>query len=260
MEFWQKQTASEPLYEDILWARPESKNGAGKLLIVGGNAHGFAAAQEAYATADKAGAGHIRLVLPDVLKRTVGVLGPYDYAPSTPSGSFSREALSELLASAGWADAVLIAGDLGRNSETAVLLENFIQKYHGPLIITKDAVDYFNSMPEQIFNRDETVIVLSLAQLQKMGTALKHETPFLLSMGMLLLVQALHNFSEQHSATIVTKELEHIVVASAGKISSTKLDGQEVWRVSTAAAAAVFYMQNKNRPYEAVTSSLVGNK
>ena len=43
MDYWHKQTAENPLYEDVLWARPENKHGAGKLLVVGGNLHGFAA-------------------------------------------------------------------------------------------------------------------------------------------------------------------------------------------------------------------------
>ena len=47
-----------------------------------------------------------------------------EYAPSTPSGSFSTQALGELQAMANWADGTLIAGDIGRNSETAILLEN----------------------------------------------------------------------------------------------------------------------------------------
>lgn len=261
MDYWQKQTADKPLYEDILWSRPESKHGAGKLLIVGGNSHGFAAAQEAFASADKTGAGHIRLVLPDALKRTVGVLGPYDYAPSTPSGSFGRDALNELLSAAAWADAVLLAGDLGRNSETAMLLESFARSYHGPLVITKDAVDYFFVQPDQIMSRPDTTLVLSLSQLQKLAVSLKFDRPFLLSMGMLLLVQAVHDFTGIYPATLVTREQNNIVVASEGRVSSTKVNGAEkIWRVKSASSAAVFWMQNKNRPYEAITSSLVATE
>lgn len=257
-DYWLKQAPDKPLFDDILWARPETKRGAGKLLIVGGNAHGFAAAQEAFVAADKTGAGHIRLVLPDALKRTVGILGPYDYAPSTVSGSFGRDALNELLLATNWADHVLLAGDLGRNSETAILLENFVQKYGGPLTVTKDTVDYFYNLPQFITERPETVIVLELAQLQKLGMALKFETPFLMGMGTLLLVQALHTFTLEHPAMIVTEESGNVIVAYQGKVSSTKaVDSSEDWRVSVAAAGSVFYMQHPSKLFEAVTSSLV---
>jgi hypothetical protein len=257
-EYWQKQLRDAPLFEDILWSRPEHKQGAGKLLVVGGNAMGFAAIQEAYSAADKAGAGVIHTVMPDALRKIVGTfLQDGNYAPSTPSGSFAKLALTELIVQAQWADAVLLAGDFGRNSETAVLLEQFVQKYQGQLILTKDAVDYFSHMPELILKRQDTVIVLSMAQLQKLATAAKHPTPFLLSMGLMLIVQALHDFTNIYPVTIVTRELDSIVVAHAGKVSSTKVsEDEDIWRVKTAAAAAVFWMQNKNKPFEAITTSL----
>jgi len=53
--YWHKQTAEKPLFPDMLWSKPENKSHAGKLLIIGGNLHGFAAAAEAYNQATKAG-------------------------------------------------------------------------------------------------------------------------------------------------------------------------------------------------------------
>lgn len=258
MDYWQKQ-GNTPLFEDIMWARPQTKRGAGKLLIVGGNLHGFAAVGTAYRAAEEAGAGVIRLVLPDSLKKTVGPLGPYEFAPSTAgSGSFARDALNELLIGANWADGVLIAGDLGRNSETSVLLENFVAKYSGQLTITKDAVDYFYGTPGLVAQRPDTTLVLSLAQLQKLGTALRFETPFLLSMGMLLLVQALHDFTLKHPVTIIVREQGSIVVAAGGQVSSTKLKNptEEIWRVETAAKTSVFWLQHTAKPFEAMTSAI----
>ena len=58
----------------MLWSRPENKKHAGKLLVVGGNAQGFAAAAEGYSYADKAGAGTVRVLLPDSLQKTVSKL------------------------------------------------------------------------------------------------------------------------------------------------------------------------------------------
>lgn len=256
--YWLKQTPDKPLFEDILWSRPENRMARGKLLIIGGNAHGFAAIGEAYQAAERAGAGTIRVLLPDSLKKTVGIHGPYEFAPSTAtSGSFGREALNEWLIQAAWADMVLIAGDLGRNSETSILLESFLAKYSGPLTLTKDVLDYFTQTPELILDRPDTLITPSLGQLQKFGTASKFEIPFLLSMGLLLLVQALHKFTKLHQAIIITKELDSLVVAHAGRVSSTKqTSDEELWQVSTAAKSAVFCMQNPTRPFEAVTSSL----
>jgi hypothetical protein len=254
-----KQTTKEALFPDILWSRPEHKQGAGKLLIIGGNAMGFSTVQEAYTSADKAGAGSIRALMPDALRKTVGpVMEHGDFAPSTPSGSFARDALTELIVQSQWADAVLLAGDFGRNSETSALLEQYVQKYTGPLTLTKDAVDYFSHLPSLVLDRPQTTIVLSLSQLQKLGTSVKHQTPFLLSMGLMLLTQALHSFTETFQATIITRELDSLVVAKEGRVSSTKVSEEEdIWRVRTAAKTAVFWMQNSSKPFEAMTSALI---
>ena len=258
-EYWFKQTATTPLYSDILWSRPENRMGAGKMLIVGGNALSFAAANQAYTSAMDSGAGTVRALLPENLRKSIGALWQDAlFAPANPSGGFGKDALIELLIQSHWADAVLLAGDLGRNSETAVLLESFVQKYQGLLTLTKDAVDYFYAQPELVTKRKHTTLVLSLSQLQKLGTALKFQTPFLLSMGLLLLVQALHGLTEIYPVTIITKELDQIVVAHAGKVSTTKLkDDKDLWRVETAAKATTFWMQNPNKPFEAMTSSLI---
>jgi hypothetical protein len=64
-EYWQKQSASNPLFSDLIWSRPESRAAAGKLLIAGGNIHGFAALAEAFMAAEAAGIGEQVLLMPD---------------------------------------------------------------------------------------------------------------------------------------------------------------------------------------------------
>ncbi len=259
MDYWQKQVADKPLYKDILWSRPETRHGAGKLLIAGGNIHGFANIGQAYQTAQESGIGTAHVLLPDAIKKTVGkLLENTDFGPSTPSGSFGSEALGEFLVQSSWADGVLLAGDFGRNSETSILLEKYTQQYSGILTVTKDAVDYFYHLPTSILDRENTMLVVNLSQLQKLGTASKFETPFLLGMGLMLLVQALHEFSKLHRCIVVTKELDNIVVAYQGNISTTKLnDDKELWQVQVATKASVFWLQNPNKPFESITSSII---
>lgn len=254
--YWLRQT-DKPLFEDILWSRPESKAGAGKLLIIGGNSHGFSAAGIAYGAAIRAGAGVIRVILPDAVKKIVkGLLPDADFAPSTPSGSFSKKALAELLDAAQWSDMVLIAGDIGRNSETAILLESFVEKYNGPLTITQDAVDYFKDIPLSLVDRQYTAIVLSMSQLQKVFIGTPTITPITLSMSAQQLAEALHVYTTEHCATIVTKHNDLLFVGSRGQVSTTKYD-EHVWRVEKAAIASVFWMQNPSKPFESITTSFV---
>jgi hypothetical protein len=257
-DYWIRQTRDKPCFPDLLWSRPENRAQAGKLLIVGGNAHGFAAAGEAHAQAVKAGIGTARVLLPDSLQKTVGrVFAAGEYAPSTPSGSFSRQALAELLAMSQWADATLLAGDFGRNSETAILLEQLIDKYSAQLTITKDAADYFIKAPSALLNRNDTLLVISFAQLQKLAAGAHFTTAFRFDMDFLRLVEALHAFTRQHQTAIIVKHLETIFVAANGQISSTKLPtDQPIWRVKTAAHASVWWLQNPTKSFEALTTAL----
>lgn len=259
-DYWVKQTADRPLYPDLLWSRPENKRHAGKLLIAGGNAHGFAAAGEAYSEAVKAGIGSARVLLPDSLQKTVGrVFEAGEYAPSTPSGSFSQKALAELQAMSVWADAVLLAGDFGRNSETAILLEKFITKYPGQLTLTKDAADYFIHTPDLLLGRENYLLVLSFAQLQKLATNARFSSAITFEMDFLRLIDALHEFTLDHQATIIVKHLETIFVAAGGQVSTTKLsDDLEIWRVKIAAHASVWRLQNPSKNFEAITAALAG--
>lgn len=257
-EYWIRQSAGEPLFPELRWSRPENKRQAGKLLIVGGNAHGFAAAGDAYAAAVEAGIGTARVLLPDSLQNTVGkVFEAGEYAPSTPSGSFGKRALAELLAMSQWADSVLLAGDFGRNSETAIMLGRFIDKYEGQLVVTQDAADYFTKGPEQLLAREDTLLVLSFAQLQKMASSAGWTTAFTFDMDLIRLVDALNGLTDKYPVAIMVKHLDNILAATGGKVSSTKLaQDLDIWRVRTAAHATVWWLQNPSKALEALTASL----
>lgn len=254
--YWHKQTTDQPLFPDLLWSRPENKRQAGKLLIIGGNAHGFAAPAEAFAAAEKSGVGTARVLLPDSLQKTVGRNFPAgEFAPSTPSGSFARQALAELLEMAGWADAVLLAGDFGHNSETAVLLEKFTQDYTGPLVLSQDAIDYFSSGAATILARPDTLLAAEFAQLQKLAKKALFPQAFTSDMDLLRLVGNLHDLTDQYSAAVIVEHLDNTIVAIDGQVSTTKITG--VSSVTAAASATVWWLQNSAKPFEALTASVI---
>lgn len=257
-DFWLQQTAEKPLFPDLIWNRPENRQFAGKLLIIGGNLHGFTVPATAYNEALDAGIGVARVILPNALQKTVGKLVPEaEFTPSTPSGSFAREALGEILPAAHWADGVLLAGDFGRNSETAIVLESFADKYTGQLTLAKDAVDYFAKSPTALVDRPETTLALSLAQFQQVATNSRFGTPITYTMDMLQFVGALHDFTKEFAANIIIRHLDNTFVAVDGQVSSTKIIPEEkIWRVKTAAHAATWWLQNPQKTYEALTTSI----
>ena len=257
--YWHRQTPTEPLFPDLQWSRPENRQFAGKLLIVGGNVHGFAAAAEAYGVTEKAGIGTTRVLLPDVLQKTVSRIFPAaEYAPSTPSGSFSQRALGELLPMAAWADGVLLAGDLGRNSETAILLEKFVTSHSGQVTLTRDAADYFTSSPRLILERPNTLLVISFGQLQKLAVEAKYPAAFTFDMDLLRLIDQLHEFSLHYPLAIIVRHLDNIVVALNGEVSTTKLPPEQlVWRLHTAARASVWWLQQPTKGFASLSTAVV---
>lgn len=260
IDYWLRQTADKPLFPELEWSRPENKLHAGKLLVIGGNQHGFAAPAGGYSEAGRAGAGAVRVLLPQPVKKLVKAIVPdADYAPATPaSGSFSTKALDEFLAASAWADAVLIAGDLGRNAETAILLEKYLSKSPVPVTLTKDAIDYITAAPHTVLEHGNTTLVLSLAQLQRLGTAAKFARPITFSMDLMRLTEWLHEFTGRFAPRIVVKHHEFIAVAVNGRVSTTKTaTSVGSWRLKTATHAAVWQMQHPAKPFEALTTAIL---
>lgn len=236
------------------------KSSAGKLLIVGGHAQSFAAPAAAYGAAEKAGIGAARVVLPASLERTLGHIFPAtDFAPSNPSGGFATNALAELLTAGEWADGVLLAGDMGRNSESLSTAENFATKYTGRLAITKDSADFFCRQPQSLLNRQETLLVISMGQLQRLGLALKLPYAFTLEAGLLQLVERLHEFTMSiPNIYLVTRQQDSYIVAVKGEVCTSPIPGGEaIWRVSVAASATTWWVQNPTKPFEAIVTSLL---
>jgi ADP-dependent NAD(P)H-hydrate dehydratase / NAD(P)H-hydrate epimerase len=257
--YWHKQTATEPLFPDLQWSKPENRRAAGKLLIVGGHAHGFAIPAQAYQESIKAGIGVAKVLLPDALQKLVGThMEAAEFAPSTPSGSFGRKSLLDLMERADWADGTLIAGELGRNSETAIVLESFVEKYEGRLTLTRDSVDYYYHIAEKLLRRPATLLVVSMAQLQKLCMAARFPRAVTFSMDLLHLIDALHELTSRYPVTIMVKHLSVVLVAHDGQVSTTRLDSEiPIWRVQHAAHAATWWLQHSSQPFEAITTSVI---
>lgn len=256
--YWQKQSPTEPLFPDIEWSKPEQLSHAGKLAIVGGNKLGFIAVRDAYELAKKLGAGQVRAVLPDALKGTVPVTATDAlFLPSNPSGGLSKEGLGELHAAVDWADVTLLVGDSGKNSETAIALEDLLDTL-GYLVITRDAADLLRNASQKLVEREQTVLVLSFAQLQKYFQSVYYPIILSFSMQLTQLVEALHKFTLTYPTTIVTFHNNQLLVAYAGKVTSTPWDEPMlIWRGSVAVKTASYLLWTPKKPLEAITASLL---
>lgn len=256
--YWRRQEGGKPLFPDIEWSKPERRDLAGKLLIVGGNKLGFVAAADAYSESLKNGVGEVKVVLPDCLKRSVpATLTDVVFTACTPSGGLSKEALPELRTSSAWSDAVLLIGDAGRNAETALAYEEFLRTYEGALTITRDAIDLVKNDPTLLSERPETLIVASFAQLQKLFQGVYYPKILTFNMQLLQLVEALHKFTTTYPCTIMTLHKDVLIMAHGGQvITQPWQEPMAIWRGSVATTAANYWLWNRGLPLESVATSI----
>lgn len=259
-DYWQRQEYDEPLFKDILWSIPETKARKKKLVLVGGNAHSFMGVAKSYELINQAGIGDCRVVLPKRLERLVGANLPNAvYLENNESGGITKDATNTMLEYERWGDGVLLAGELGHSSETSLFVNKYIEKSQKPLILSGDTLESFYENPEQLFEREDTVIVADFRQLQKFAPKLGAETPLTSDMGLVKLVESLHELTAEREALIVTVYQESVIVAMYGEVTSTHYKTNADWQQEVTARAAVFFVQHEGKPFQAVTSSLVSN-
>lgn len=256
--YWHKQTPAKPLYPDVEWNKPEQHALAGRLGIVGGNKLGFAGIAESYGTALNAGVGEIRVLLPDVLRKTVPPsITDAIFGATNPSGGLAKDAKSELEALGSWASGILLAGDAGRNSETAILYENFLHDYKGQLTITRDAVDLVKNSSLSLVERPDTLLVVSFAQLQKLFQNVYYPKILTFSMQLANVVEAAHKFTITYPCTIMVLHKDYLIIADNGEVTTTPWQNpMAIWRGSVASRAAGYWLWNQKSPLIAATASI----
>lgn len=246
-----RQQTTEPLFPNLIWSRPETKLGAGKLLVIGGQAQEFIHVAECYAAAEKAGAGTVRVIMPESTRKITKMLPNIEYAPSNVSGSFAQTALAELLDASRWSDGVLLAGDLGKNSETSLMLEKFITSFGGALIITSNALSSLTLPAKDLFQRDNTVLILTFDEIQKIGIELGLKKPVTSSIGNIELATILQEMTQK--THLVVQQGNAIWTASNGEVCLTSKNPKS--NSQLAASVAVWSIQNPTKLFEAITTA-----
>lgn len=255
--YWQIQSPDKPLFPDVEWNKPEQRSLRGRLGIIGGNKLGFAGVAEAYTSTYSAGAGEVKVLLPDLLRKTIPPsITEAVFAPTNISGSLSREALGDMQALGAWSTGILLIGDAGRSSETTVVYDDFIASYSGWITLTRDAVDLIRRSAPTMVERPNTLYVLSFAQLQKLFQDVYYPKILTFSMQLAQLVENLHKFTLSYPVTILTLHQGQLVIAHDGKVMTQKWDSpMAIWRGQTAARAASYLLWHP-KPFEALSASI----
>ena len=258
-DYWKKQSPTAPLYPDLEWSKPETKTHSGKLGIIGGNKLGFAGVAAGYTIATHSGVGQVRVLLPDALRKAIPkTISDTVYGPTNLSGSLAKEAITEMSALGAWADEILLIGDAGRSSETAIAYEQFLQKYPGKLVVTRDAIDLVKNSARVLIERPETLLIASFAQLQKIFQSVYYPKVLTFSMQLTQLIEAVHKFTITYPVTIAVLHKDYLVIAHDGQVVSTEWNNpMAIWRGDVASKAAAYWLWNPGKPLEATATAIV---
>lgn len=261
LSYWQKQT--KPLFADLAWNLPERKTG--HLAIIGGNQQSFSTPVR---IAEQMTANFpfqtITTVLPDVLERKIPVMANITFAPSTASGSFDKS--PKLTALIRQADGCLIIGDLSRNSATTVALADALKPdtaYQTNLaVIARDSVDLLTPEASRWLTRDNTIVIASMLQLQKLFRAVYYPRMIMLTQPLLPVLETLHKFTLSYPTTLLTFHQEQIIVASHGQVSTTHIVDTaytplSLWLGQLAGNVTALNFYNPGKPFEATTAAIL---
>ena len=257
--YWTKQTDDKPLFPELAWSKPEHRSARGKLGIIGGQKNSFLAVSDNYRAASEYGVGEVKLVLPESLKRDIAkYIEDVIYSPATQSGGFSKLSEETFLALSDWSQAVILIGDLGKNSETAIAVEYFVAKDKGPIIITRDAVDLLLESASELVNRQDTVLVVSFSQLQKLFQKIYYPVVLTHSMNTVQLVEAIHKFTISYPTTIALVFQNQIFIADNGLVTSTPLSNPMSFiKGNLATKMAAYWLWYPNKKLAALTASIL---
>ena len=261
-DYWKRQSKTALFPEVDTW-QPEQRRFAGKLLIIGGNKGAFYAAAKAMETANKMGVGEVRVLLPDSLRGKLPKIPEIYFAKAEASGAFGKASMADMWEHLAWAEAVLIAGDLGRNAETSVAFAEFMKHCDKPVTIARDGVDVLIPDVMNWGMRDEkTTLFLTMPQLQKLLRTLYYPKVITLSMPTNQLIETLHKFTLSFSLSLVTYHNDQIVIANDGVVVSEDINDTEYtqitfWDGKVMARSAVLSLWNRELPLEKVLSRAI---
>ena len=153
-----------------------------------------------------------------------------------------------------WSDGIIIGGDLTHNSETAILLERYIEKSTNTLTLVCDAIDIITDIPSTIFDRHNLIVAMDIKQLQKLLMAMRFPMPVKSTMTLRQLVGLLHSLTLSYGFSIVTTHENQVYVALNGTVSTTPIKTASI--ESVAAYVTVWNIHHPNKPLKAMTTGL----
>lgn len=160
---------NEPLYPKVLYNRPVTRTGGGRLLVVGGHSGEFSLPTTIHQLAVAAGVGECWALLPDTLAKILGGAPGTFFASSNPSGALGTEALGRILELSEESDAIALGASLSGNSNTAVLTEKLVTSLERPFVIFDEGLTSLQHNVEAVTSNPNVLIILTMADIFKLS-------------------------------------------------------------------------------------------
>jgi NAD(P)H-hydrate repair Nnr-like enzyme with NAD(P)H-hydrate dehydratase domain len=244
----------EPLFPNVLYARPVTRVSSGRLLLLGGHSGSFSDPTAFHELALAAGIGECRVLLPDVLAKILsGAPGTY-FAASSPSGSLGREAADRAIELSEEADVVAIGADLSNNSDTGMLIERLLTQLDRPIAVFGDALHTVLQNPKTVTDNATALVILTMAEVFKLAGKLQIPINVRPGAGLINKLEIIQDLKSASRCGYVVYGTE-IIVAQDTHFIVTPID----FHLSTApqlfyATLATFWTQNPSRRREGLAT------
>lgn len=244
----------QPIYPKILYNRPVTRSGAGRLLVPGGHTGELSLPAAMQQLALAAGAGECIVALPDILAKFIGGAPNTTFVASSPSGSLGGDALGRLVQLSEDADAVALGASLSNNSHTAILIERLVQEIERPTIVFADALTALQHHVTRFTDRPETLVILTMPEVFKLSGALGLSIKIRPDGGLLNKLEIVQNLAAASQCHYAVYGSE-IIVAAGGELIVTPTN----YRLGLQPAAywavlSTFWLQNPTRRHEGLAT------
>lgn len=245
-----------PLYPKVLWNRPVSRRGAGRLLVPGGHSGEFSLPTSLYQVTEGIGVGECTVALPDALVRLLSGASGVTFLPSSTSGSLGQEALGQLLHLAEDADAVMLGASLSNHSQTTVLVEKFIRETSTPLVLFEDTISLMERQAQLILSDPQDLLILTMPQVFKLAGTLAMPIHIKPGGGLINKLEIIRDLSAHAQASFVVWGSETIIAVPGRELVVTPLN----YRMSQLpaliyATLATFWVQNPGDRYAGLATA-----
>ncbi len=245
---------AEPLYPNVLFNRPVTRHGAGRMLVTGGHTGEFSQPVAYNQLALAAGIGECNVIMPDKLAAITGGAPGVYLGASTTSGSLARAALGRILELSEEADVLSVGLSLSGNSDTTMLIERLVTDYTGRLAVFEAGFAALKGRWELIANRSNALLILTMPEVFKLCGELGIAIDIRPGGGLINKLEIVSNLAARLSCDLAVWGTESII-SSGTKLSVTPLN----YRLSLQPAVvyavmSTFWTQNPQDRFAGLTT------